>query len=255
MKISIITAVYNSETTISGAIDSVANQDSQVEHVVIDGMSNDGSDRIIAAKSDKISKAIREPDNGIYDALNKGIAYSTGDIVGFLHADDLLADAQVTTRIKNAFSDGVQAVYSDLVYVNANDTQQIIRYWRGGEYKRSRFRFGWMPPHPTVYVAREVYEKLGTYRTDLGSAADYECLIRLMYLHKIKVKYLPFISVKMRVGGESNATIGNRLKANHSDRSAWIENGLKPPLGIRLTKPMSKLPQYFLRPSNDCPEF
>ena len=254
MKISIVTAVYNSQKTIADAIDSVARQSSPVEHVVIDGMSNDGTDKIIAANSDKISKTVREPDNGIYDALNKGIAHSTGDIVGFLHADDLLADVDVTTKIKEAFANGVQAVYSDLVYVKADDPQQIIRYWRGGEYNRRRFRFGWMPPHPTVYVLRDVYEKLGGYRTDLGSAADYECLIRLMYLNKVKVNYIPSITVKMRVGGESNATLGNRLKANHSDRTAWIENELNPPFGIRLTKPLSKLPQYFLRPPNGCPE-
>ena len=251
LKISIVTAVYNSEKTISDAIASVVRQSSPAEHVVIDGMSNDGTKQIIAANSDKISKTVREPDNGIYDALNKGIAYSTGDIIGFLHADDLLADEMTLQRVQNKFASGdFDAVYGDLTYVDANNTEKIIRYWKSNEFNRQKFRRGWMPPHPTVYIRKNIYQEFGGYRTDLGSAADYECMIRLMYHHKIRVGYIPKVQVKMRVGGESNASVKNRLSANQADRQAWRENGLQPPWGLRFTKPLSKLPQYWQRPDD-----
>jgi glycosyltransferase len=199
-----------------------------------------------------ISTSIRESDSGIYDALNKGINASTGDVVGFLHADDLFADDSVVERVQDKFQSGdFDAIYSDLTYVGFDDPNRIIRYWRSGDYSRRRFWFGWMPPHPTVYVRREVYESLGGYRTDHGSAADYECMIRFMVRHKIRVGYIPHVSVKMRIGGESNSSIKNRLNANHADRAAWIENGLKPPFGLRFTKPLSKLPQYLLRPKTE----
>ena len=147
LKISIVTAVYNSEKTISDAIASVVRQNSPAEHVVIDGMSNDGTEQIIAANSDKICKTVREPDNGIYDALNKGIAYSTGDIIGFLHADDLLADEMPLQRVQNKFASGdFDAVYGDLTYVDAKNTEKIIRYWKSNEFNRQKFRRGWMPP-------------------------------------------------------------------------------------------------------------
>lgn len=249
VKISVVTAVYNRRETVADAIESVVSQSCDLEYVVVDGMSNDGTDEVVSQYASKINRSIREEDGGIYDALNKGIAASSGDVIGFLHADDLLADNQVISRVADKFSSGdYDAVYGDLTYVAFEDTDKIIRYWKSGEYSRKRFWFGWMPPHPTVYVRREVYEKFGSYRLDHGSAADYECMVRLMVKHKIRVGYVPHVAVKMRVGGESNASIKNRLNANQADQAAWLENGIKPPFALRFTKPLSKLPQYFMRP-------
>lgn len=251
MKISVVTAVYNRTETIAEAINSVAVQScSDLEYVVVDGNSNDGTEQVIESNTESIHKSIRESDSGIYDALNKGIAASTGDVIGFLHADDLFADNQVIERIQQKFQSGdFDAVYGDLTYVAFDDPDRIIRYWRSGDYSRRKFWFGWMPPHPTVYVRREIYEQFGSYRVNHGSAADYECMVRLMVKNQIRVGYVPQVAVKMRVGGESNASIKNRLNANDADRKAWIENGLKPPFGLRFTKPLSKLPQYIRRPA------
>ncbi len=250
VKISIVTAVRNGAKTIQQAIDSIGTQKGcTIEYIVVDGMSHDGTEDILRSNESKIDTLIREPDHGIYDAMNKGLKAATGDIVGFLHADDSLADPKTLSQILNAFqSERFDAVYGDLVYVKATDDEHLIRYWQGGNYCRQRFRRGWMPPHPTVYVKKHIYDQLGNYRNDFGSAADYECMVRLMVKNNIKVGYIPEILVKMRMGGKSNATLRNRLAANRWDRRAWSENGLKPPLGLRLFKPLSKLPQYWQRP-------
>ena len=251
MKISVVTAVYNRQETIADAIKSVADQGCKdLEHVLVDGMSSDDTAQIVEANRDSIAVSIREPDSGIYDALNKGIAASTGDVVGFLHADDLFADNSVIQRVQEKFQSGdYDAVYADLNYVAFEDPDRVIRYWQSGDYFVSKFRFGWMPPHPTVYVRREVYEEFGDYRIDHGSAADYECMVRLMVRNLIRVGYIPEVAVKMRVGGESNASIKNRVNANLADRNAWTENGLRPPFGLRFTKPFRKIPQFFVRQS------
>lgn len=251
VKISVITAVYNRQSTIASTIRSVCDQSfKNLEYIVVDGLSDDGTSRIIDGHLQQIDQSIREGDDGIYDALNKGISVATGDVVGFLHADDLFADKHTINRVADLFSTGdFDAVYGDLTYVDSGNTDKIIRYWKSNDYKRRKFRLGWMPPHPTVYIRKEIYEKFGTYRVDLGSAADYECMIRLMYKNEIRVGYIPHVQVKMRVGGESNASIKNRLNANQADRNAWIENGYSPPLGLRFTKPISKLPQYWSRPT------
>lgn len=253
LKISVITAVYNRAATIQDTIDSVSNQTLRdFEYVVVDGMSNDGTDELIQQNRSKIANIVRESDDGIYDALNKGILASQGDIIGFLHADDLFADEEVLQRVSVKFEEGdFDAVYADLLYVDFEQTEKIIRYWKAGRYNSARFRVGWMPPHPTVYVRKAIYEEFGMYRTDLGSAADYECLVRLMVKHQIRVGYIPHVNIRMRVGGKSNSSISNRMKANKNDSDAWKVNGLPPPLGLRFTKPLSKLPQFFRRPQDD----
>lgn len=250
LKITVITAVFNNRTTISTAIESVIGQScaEQIEYVVIDGMSSDGTSDIIETYLDRISAYYREPDDGIYDALNKGIARSSGDIIGFVHADDVLADEHVIEMVRDKFvNEHVDAVYGDLVYVD-QDMQRVVRYWKSGDYDHGKFRLGWMPPHPTVFVRREVYQRYGSYRTDFGSSADYECMLRLMYKNHIRVGYIGEIITKMRVGGESNESVVNRLKANQRDQESWTVNGLDPPFGLRISKPVSKLMQYFNRP-------
>lgn len=249
-KVSIITAVYNQASTIASAIASVANQTSNdIEHIIVDGMSNDGTDRVVDINQDKISSFIREPDDGLYDALNKGIAASSGDIIGFVHADDMLDSLGIIKRIQEEFvSGGYDAVYGDLLYVDSDHPEQVVRYWTPGEFERKKFRDGWMPPHPTVFFKKSAYLNHGVFRTDFGSGSDYECLIRLMYKTDLKIGYINQVVTRMRTGGQSNATLLNRLKANRTDRRAWLENGLAPPFGLRLRKPLSKLSQYFKRP-------
>ena len=250
LKISLITAVFNRERTVGDTIDSVMKQThDDVEYIVIDGNSTDDTSRIIASKSDGIDISLREADSGIYDALNKGIGLASGDVIGFLHADDLFASDRSLEYVQEGFkSNCVDAVYGDLVYVDQDQPDKVMRYWRSGGFSRPRFRRGWMPPHPTVYVRTEAYKKWGNYRTDVGSAADYEYLLRLMYRNQASVGYVPEVLVKMRAGGESNQSWTNRMRANKADQMAWSLNGLRPPLGLRFTKPLSKLPQYFHRP-------
>ena len=250
LKVSVVTAVYNRVATVGAAIDSVAAQSyGGVEHVVVDGGSDDGTDREVRRRAGSIATVIREPDDGIYDALNKGIGAATGDVVGFLHADDRLADDDAIADVAAGFDEpAVEAVYGDLIYVDGTDPSRVVRYWKAGRFDVAKFRRGWMPPHPTVYVRRDVYRRLGGYRLDVGSAADYECMVRLMVRHRINVRYVPRVVVRMRTGGESNASMGNRLRANANDRRAWVINEMRPPIGLRFTKPLSKVEQYFRKP-------
>ncbi len=249
MKISVITAVYNRAATLGDAIDSVlAQQDVELEYIVVDGNSSDTTPEIVQRYGERITRSIREPDTGIYDALNKGIAAASGDVIGFLHADDWLADEQTLRRVADAFADEtIDGVYGDLIYVDGENPNKQRRYWRAGEYDVTRFRRGWMPPHPTVYLRRRCYDQFGNFNLNIKTAADYELLVRMMVKHKIRMQYIPEVMVKMRVGGASNASLKNRLAANRDDQRAWVMNGLTPPWGLRLTKPLSKLPQFLGR--------
>ena len=219
MKISVITAVYNCQQTISQAIESVLSQTyDNFESVVIDGGSTDGTLEKLEKFRSRLDVLISEPDRGIYDALNKGIKYSTGDVVGFLHADDIFVDADVLIQIAACFIDpAVQAVYGDLVYVKHNDLNKIVRYWQARNFNAVELSQGWMPPHPTFYVRRSVYEKLGGFDSSLRIAADYDIVLRFLAVNKIKAAYIPRAIVKMRVGGLSNRSIMNILIKSHED--------------------------------------
>ena len=244
MRISVVTAVYNREQTIRRCIESVLSQkDCNLEFVIVDGMSSDGTEGIVQEYASKIDTIIREPDTGIYDALNKGVQAATGDLVGFMHADDLFADEQVLQRISELHQrEELDASYGDLQYVD--ESGRVTRNWVSGPYRRRKFYRGWMPPHPTVYIRKSCYEAHGLYNLEMPTAADYELLVRMMVAKEISVGYVPHVLVKMQAGGSSNASISNRLKANRDDREAWVRNGLKPPPFIRWTKPLSKLPQF-----------
>lgn len=247
MKISIITVVYNGAATIGDCIRSVLGQDfCNKEYIIIDGASKDGTMQIVSGFSDQIQIVRSEPDAGIYDAMNKGIALATGDVIGILNADDMYADGQVLSRVAASFADpDCEGSYSDLVYVDAPTAQRITRKWIAGTYRPQSFLWGWMPPHPTLFLRKEVYEKYGSFRLDMGSAADYELMLRILYKHEIKTKYIPEILVKMRAGGVSNLSLANRLKANRNDRHAWEVNGLQPfPFTLWL-KPLRKIHQFF----------
>jgi len=246
MKISIITVSYNSAKTIRDTIDSVIQQNyHDIEYILVDGKSTDNTIEIIKSYGNKISKFISESDKGIYDAMNKGIQLASGDIIGILNSDDFYADADVLKNVANNFIDSIDGLYADLVYVDALNTTKIIRTWKSGAYKEGAFLKGWMPPHPTFFVRRKVYQNFGGFTNQLKSAADYELMLRFIHKEKIKVAYLPKIIVKMRAGGASNSSIKNRIKANKEDRMAWKMNGLKPGVFTLIRKPLSKLNQFF----------
>lgn len=246
MKFSIITATFNSAKTLQSAIESLRSQaHKEVEYIVIDGGSSDKTVEIIRQNSDIITKWKSEKDNGIYDALNNGIKAAEGNIIGILHSDDIYAYSEVLQDIENVFTTtNVDAVYSDLDYVSFENTDRVKRKWRSGSYNENSFIFGWMPPHPTFFVKKEIYEKYGLYNIDFKTAADYELMLRFIYKHKIKLGYLPKVTVKMRMGGLSNSSIKHRLFANREDKKAWIINGLKPKFFTIYFKPLRKIFQY-----------
>jgi len=247
MKISIITVTYNSAQFLENCIESVNKQSYRnVEHIIIDGASTDGTLDIIKKHEQQIVKWISEKDDGLYYALNKGINMSTGDIVGVLHSDDFFAYPEALEDIVTTFKmTHAEALYADLKYVDTENTNKIKRTWKAGAYYHNSFLFGWMPPHPTFYVKKEIYNKYGTFNTDLTSSADYELMLRFLYKHKIKPAYLPKTLICMRIGGISNRNMGNRVKANMEDRKAWKLNHLKPYFFTLWLKPLRKIGQFF----------
>jgi glycosyltransferase involved in cell wall biosynthesis len=232
--------------TIAEAIKSVLQQTyGNIEYIIVDGASTDGTVAVIQQYEGKISHFVTERDGGLYNALNKGINLSTGDVVGFLHADDTFYGPESIAKVVNAFiKDNTDSVYGDLVYVDPKKTNKLIRNWKSGDFESKKFIYGWMPPHPTFYVKREVYQRLGLYNTEFESAADYELMLRYLYKHQISVTYIPECLVKMRNGGKSNLSLSNRIKANNEDYRAWVINGLKPKIYTRYLKPLRKLIQW-----------
>jgi len=247
VKVSIITIVYNNKETIADAIESVLSQSyPNIEYIVVDGKSTDGTIEIIHSYGNKISKLVSEIDSGLYDAINKGIRLATGDIIGLLHSDDLLSSSDTIATIASAFRmHSVDSIYGDLLYVQRHDITKVVRKWVSGSYKRKDFLCGWMPPHPTFYVKKACYEKYGLYNTIFRSAADYELMLRFLYKQNISTYYVPEVIVRMRVGGKSNITLQNRLRANQEDYKAWLVNDLKPHFYTRFLKPLRKLVQFF----------
>lgn len=250
MKVSIITVVFNGEKTIKSCIDSVINQSyGNIEYIIIDGSSTDTTCEIIKSYGTEIAVFLSERDAGIYDAMNKGISLATGDVIGILNADDFYHDSFVIEKVVGKLNEtGAEAIYGDLIYVDADHTRHITRYWKSGTFKKEKFLFGWMPPHPTFFLRSSSYKQFGTYRLDLGSAADYELMLRMMYRHGISAAYLPQITTVMRTGGVSNQSLDNRLKANTSDRMAWTLNELRPYWFTLWLKPMRKILQFICKP-------
>lgn len=249
-KISIITVAFNSVDTIKDTIESIISQDySNIEYIIIDGGSKDGTVDLAKKYSKYIEYIISEPDNGIYDAMNKGIEVATGDIIGILNSDDFYPNSFILSNVASSFQKyHCDAVYGDLVYVKPDNVSKITRYWQAGEYSTSRIKNGWMLPHPTFFVRKDVYSRYGLYDTGLKSAADYQMILKLLYKYNIAVYYMPMILVNMRLGGESNRSFWNRIKANKEDSLAWTKNQLDKPMFIRLKKPLQKLRQFFLKP-------
>lgn len=248
--VSIITVVYNGAEHIRDCIDTVLNQThAAIEYIVIDGGSTDGTVEIVQSYGTKIAQFVSEPDKGLYDAMNKGVRMATGDVVGILNADDFFRHNRVIEHVVALFRQtGSDAVYGDLVYVDRSNAEQIKRYWRAGRYHSNAFLWGWMPGHPSFFAKRVLYEQYGLFRLDLKSAADYELLLRFIYKHKVKLAYLNEVITVMRLGGISNSTFANRLRANREDRLAWKLNGLRPYFFTTWIKPLRKIGQYFARP-------
>jgi glycosyltransferase len=284
MKLSIITATFNAAAHLRHCFASLAAQTVPSEHIIVDGGSTDGTVAIIeehcrsrlTPHAAPLTRFISEPDHGLYDALNKGIRMASGDIIGFLHADDFYPAPDILAKVAAVFEDpAVEACYGDLLYVKPGTRDplavigdqlssanvyaglgsrlaahgfKVVRYWHSGPYVAEKFKWGWMPPHPTFFVRRSVYETYGVFNLELGTAADYELMLRFLLRHRIRCGYLPEVLMCMRVGGASNASLPNRLRANRMDRKAWTVNGLRPYPWTILLKPLRKLPQWWQKP-------
>jgi glycosyltransferase len=248
VKISIITATYNCEKTIEDAIKSVSEQDfPNIEHIIIDGASTDKTLEVINQNSDRISILISEPDKGIYDALNKGISKATGDYIGFLHADDIYNSKTVISEIVEILNkENSDSLYADLQYVSKNNTAKIIRYWKSGIFEINKLKNGWMPPHPTFFVKKEIYERFGFFDTNFKISADYDIILRFLGKHKISTSYFPKTIIKMRVGGESNRSFKNIKLKMEEDLKALKKNNIGSIISL-LLKNISKIPQLFSR--------
>lgn len=248
MRISIITATYNSAATVADTLKSVAEQTyPQVEHLIVDGLSKDDTLRIVE-QFPHVARVNSEKDKGIYDAMNKGIALSSGEIVGILNSDDFYVSKDVLQWVADAFADpAIDAVYGNLQYVDPVDTNKVLRHWRAGAFHRNKFYQGWMPPHPGFFVRKRLYNEFGVFNTALRSAADYEIMLRFLFKHEAQAAYVDKLLVKMRSGGMSNASLRNRLRANSEDRQAWRLNGLKPRFYTLTLKPLRKINQYFIK--------
>ena len=248
MKISIITATFNSDSTIERTIQSVLSQDyPSIEHIIIDGQSTDNTLAILHKYSTQISTILSEPDAGIYDALNKGIQLSTGDIVGFLHADDFFANNTVLSAIANAFEvNNVDAVYGDLVYFSAKEPDKLLRYWKSEPFELSMLKNGWMPAHPTFFVKRSVYQTHGLFDISFQIAADYDIMLRFLSKARISTHYLPQIITKMQWGGTSNKSFGNILVKMKEDYRVLKRNEIGGIISL-ISKNLRKVSQFFKR--------
>ena len=247
MKISLITVAFNSISTIQGTINSVKSQSifEAIEYIVIDGNSTDGTKELLANER-CITKYISEKDYGIYDAMNKGLRIATGDIVGFINSDDLLLDGNVIEDIVQTFKDyNAEVVYSNLFYVKREDPSKIVRKWKSKKYFNRFFEFGHVPPHPTFFIKTDLLNKIGLFNTRFKLAADYEFMFRTLKIQNLRAHYLDRYTVKMRLGGATNLSLGNIFKQNIEILKAWEINGLKSPYYFLPIRILNKIVQFF----------
>ena len=243
MKVSIITVSFNSAKTIADTIDSVLSQDfPEIEYIIVDGCSTDGTIDIIRQNENRISQWISEKDQGMYDAMNKGIAMATGDVIGILNSDDVYMNAHVISDLMRLMhSQNTEVVFADLILVDSSNQNKVLRYYDSGRFHPNKFKFGWMPAHPTVFVKRELYQRVGKFSTTYQIAADYEMLIRMLAIEKASYAYYPKPVVLMRSGGTSTSGISRNWILNQEIIRACKENGIYTNLFMLLLKVPAKL--------------
>ncbi len=245
MKISIITVCYNAEDTINDTIQSVLSQDyKDLEYIIVDGKSTDRTLEIIKSYQNGIHQLISEKDEGIYDAMNKGIRSAGGDVIGILNADDVYKSNSVLTEIMHAFKKDVSIVYGDIEYVKYNDVSKVVRKWRAGNFYKGKFKWGWMPPHPGFFMKKSCYENHGFFNLNLSTSADYEFMLRMLEVYNLPHTYIQKTITSMRMGGASNSSLKNRLIANRNDKKAWTIHPINPFWFTFILKPLRKLPQF-----------
>ena len=253
MKVSLITVVYNGVDTIRDTIESILAQTyPTIEYIIIDGGSTDGTVELVKSYGTRIAQFVSEPDKGLYDAMNKGIKLATGEVIGLLNADDFYRHHEVIAHVVDTFNRSKSdAVYGDMLYVDRGDLYKVKRYFRSGWYKPGAFKWGWMPGHLSFFAKKRLYDKLGLFRLDLKSAADYELMLRFIHKHKISLTYMDETTIVMREGGVSNGSISNWLRGNLEDRRAWELNDLKPYPFTLFLKPLRKVTQLIKRDKKD----
>lgn len=246
MKITIITATFNSSKTIAETLKSVAAQNHRdIEHIIIDGGSTDGTQALVALHKSRDAHLISEPDDGIYDAMNKGLRLATGDYVGFLNGDDTLATPSAIEDIVDAATrTDADALYGDLVYVDPSRRRPLVRYWRTGTYSPSALRLGWMPPHPTLYIHRRTIAEIGQFDSHLRIAADYEYMLRLFADSTRRTTYIPSVLVRMRTGGASNRSLRAMLRKSREDLLVLRRHNVGGVVTL-MCKNARKIPQFF----------
>ena len=234
MKVSVITICHNSEKFIAHTIQSVLSQThSDIEYIIVDGNSDDSTPEIIRSYLPAISKWVSEPDEGLYDAMNKGIGMASGDVIGFLHSDDFFIDEKVIEKLSDVFEhENPDSVYGDIQYVDEHDFRKVLTNRKYGKCRLWKFKLGWSPPHSAFYVKREVFEKLGKFDTSFSIAADYDWILRILVKYKKRAVYIPEVLVRMRVGGVSNRTMKNVRKKWREDKRAMKINGFGSPLTL-----------------------
>lgn len=248
MKISVVTVCYNAAKTLEQTIKSVLEQSyNNFEYIVVDGGSKDGTVGILEKYRERV-RYISEKDEGIYDAMNKGIRMATGEVIGIIGADDFYPDSEVLTRVAEAFSrNDTDSAYGDVKFVDPEDTTKVVRFWKDKAYNRANWLNGWMPPHIAFYLKKAAYDKYGLYKTEFTCAGDYELMLRMLYKNHLTSQYIPATLMTMRVGGTSSASLRHRYVANMEDRRAWRINGLKPKWYTLWMKPIGKIRQLFAR--------
>ena len=250
MSLSIITVCLNSVKTIGETLKSIGSQTyAEVEHVVVDGASIDGTVELVRGFSRKVARLISEPDRGLYDAMNKGIAIATGDIIGYLNSDDVYADDDVLQKVAKAFADvNVDACYGDLVYVQQDDIARVVRYWRSCPYSPGLIERGWMPAHPTFFIRRSILQELGGFNIHYRYHADFDLMVLLFLRSKIRCAYIPEILVRMRTGGKTNRSIRNVIRGNLESLESLRSHGAVVTPMFFVGKLLSRVPQFFRRP-------
>ncbi len=252
MKISVVTVTWNSAATVADTLVSVNIQTHpDVEHVIVDGGSTDATLAIVQAEGKRVATVVSERDKGIYDAMNKGLTLARGGVVGLLNSDDIMASPEVLATVAEAFADpSVDVVYGDLCYVRQHAPTQIVRYWRSGPFRSGSFARGWAPPHPTLYVRRELYDRFGVFDLAYALAADFELMVRLLEVHRVRARYLPQVLVRMRTGGASNKSLRSILRQNREIWRALHHHGLAGPmLGWVVHKAILRGKQFLSRPA------